>query len=89
VLHHVAGVVAGLGLGLGVVVLGPRVGRWAAVLSAATVLTVVIINLFGLVVLPFAGLDEERREATLLQWLFSVTVYGVVVVSVTLYALGM
>ncbi|WP_256296597.1 hypothetical protein [Haloarchaeobius salinus] len=88
VVHHATGLVGGLGLGVAVVALEPRLGTWAAVVLPATVLTVFVMNLFGFVVLPTAGFDEDRRETTFLQWTFSAVVYGVVLTTVALFGLG-
>ncbi|WP_440988854.1 hypothetical protein [Haloarchaeobius baliensis] len=86
--HHATGLVGGLGLGVAVVALEPRLGTWAAVVLPATVFTVFIMNFFGFVVLPTAGFDDDRRETTLLQWLFSAVVYGVTLTAVALFGLG-
>lgn len=88
VVHHGTGVVSGLGLGVAVVALEPRFGTWAAVVLPATVFTVFIMNFFGFVVLPTAGFDDDRQEATFLQWLFSAVVYGATVTAVALFGLG-
>lgn len=88
VVHHATGLVGGLGLGVAVVALEPRLGTWAAVVIPATVLTVFVMNVFGFVVLPTAGFDDDRRQATFLQWSFSAVVYGVTLTAVALFGLG-
>lgn len=86
--HHATGVVGGLGLGVAVLVLEPRLGTWGAVVIPATVLTVFVMNFFGFVVLPTAGFGDDRRETTFLQWAFSAVVYGAVLAAVALVGLG-
>lgn len=88
VVHHGTGLVGGLGLGVAVVAFEPQLGTWAAVVLPATVFTVFIMNFFGFVVLPTAGFDDDRRETTFLQWLFSAVVYGATLTAVALFGLG-
>jgi len=75
--HHLAGVLVGLGWGAGVAALEPAFGSvWPAGLGAAVLTLLVLLAVFLLGVLPRVDVGDRERAVTR-AWVLSAFVYAV------------
>lgn len=88
--HHLAGVLAGVLFGLGVVVGEPIAGSvWPAGLVAAFGVLLFLLAVFLYVVLPRTDFDADRERAVVRAWVLSAFVYAVTLTFVGPLAMGL